>query len=182
MSVRRAMKQAVVEYLGANDGWLPEHIAITGTGGKPRPNCGDWFVGVWGAQRQWNMTTAAQVSMSVNVTLTQRFNGPVDRWDVALDELEEGFDERMDHLASILFAGQNEIRARADDLMPAGLGGFVEAPHPIYDSEPEPVRADWFHSSDDGGRNQGDGNLYGFKSTLLYGGWTFIHPVSLARL
>lgn len=179
MSVRRSMKQAVVEHV-TSQGWPDFQAAIVAAPGKPNPDCGVLFLGVWGASRQWASKTSAEVQMAVNLTLTMRIDTPSDRWSVSLDELEDGFDEVMDTLASILYQGQNEIRARADELMPAGLTGFVEAPRPLSDGEPVRCTADWWDARP--GRGEGDGLIYGFRSTLQFGGWTFIHPWNSANL
>ncbi len=174
------MKKAVVDAVAGFSGWDADTVRIVGAGGKPDPNCGNWFLGVWGGPRQWLMKTAASAGMSINLTMTMRFNGPMDRWGEGLDELEEGFDERMDALCSALFAAQNTIRAAADVLMPSGKKGFVRAPRPISDPEPQQVRADWFNA--EAGKGIGDGLVYGFAATLVYGDWTFDHPVSSAAL
>ncbi len=179
MSIRRTMKQATLEICKAEMGWLAGQVAIVRRGGKPRPDCGEWFLGIWAGTREWGMTTASYPRMSVQLTLTLKISGPIDRYDVALDEEEDGFDDHMDQLAGFLFANQNKIRERADQLMPAGCTGFVCAPRPINDPEPETVGPQWFDGAPANHRipgGIGDGDICGFRSTLIYGGWTFQHP------
>lgn len=190
MSVRRAMKQATREFLTSTGGWNLYDCAITRRGGKPHPACGEWFLSIWGGQRTSGIKTAQDYKLSINLTLTRRFSGPMDREDLALDKEEEGVDEKMDVLLSFLYSNQNEIRYRADELMPAGYGGFVTAPYPIQDMEPEEVGPQWFggtaghitrgiHRGEFAG---GDSQVYGFKANLVFGNWTFIHPVSTGQL
>ncbi len=181
MSIRRAFKQAVVEYLKEDAGLDPSSIAIVGNEGRPRPDCGELFLGVWGGSRTYGIKTAIDVSLSINLTLTKRFTGPIDRYDQALDAEADGMDDLLDGLVSLLTMHQNRIRARAEALMPPNTGGTSTAPRVLSDtSEPVPVGADWFEAGP--GTGKGGALIYGLKSTLVYGGLGIIHPVPTAEV
>lgn len=179
-SARRAFKLAIVEYLSANAGMDAGAIAIGAAPGRPRPECGEWFICVWGGSRSFGIKTALDVTQSVNLTLTKRFTGPIDRWDQALDAEDDGFDERMGALVSLLMAGQNDIRKRTAELMADGVDGTSEAPYPMNDPEPQPVGAEWFEA--EAGPGKGGGQIYGLQSTLVYGGLRITHPWDQAVL
>lgn len=184
------MKQATLQYVKQLQGWQDGDIAIVrggSQGGRPRPDCGEWFLGIWGGNMQQRGVerTSPYVNLAINLTLTRKFTNPIDRWDVSLDAEEDGISERLTTITNLLWKYQNEIRDRADKLMPVGKGDFIEAPYPVSVSDVNPVGPEWFASQpanwrQPGGR--GDGNIYGMVSTINFGGWTFQHPYSTASL
>ena len=190
MSVYRAMNQATLELIRANGGFAEEASAITRKG-KPRPGFGgDFFLSVWGGQQQWRLKTAQEVWMQNNLTLTKRFTKPHDRDDEELIQEEYGIMEQMNYLCSLLYSLQNEIRDRADELMPEGYKGFVTAPKPMSVTDAEDCGPQWFggshgHETRGSTRGQysgGDAEVYGLKTTVTFGDWSFIHPWDTGRI
>ncbi len=190
MSHQRAMNQATLELVKANMGWQDGEIAVRRSPGRPRPDAGSWFLAIWNGPQTWGLKTAQELFPSVNLTLTKRFNNPHDRDDDVLIAEEDGITEKMAVLTSTLYALQNDIRYRADELMPEGYSGFVTAPKPMSVTAAEECTAQWFggtqahetHGKTRGQFTGGDSGVYGLRMTVNFGNWSFIHPWDLGRV
>lgn len=181
MRLKGAFKLAVVEYLAENLGIDKGAVAVGAKPGKPRPDCGDLFVCVWGGGRTFGLKTGLDVTQAVNLTLTKRFTGPMDRWDVALSAEEDGFDELAGRLICLLTAGQNQIRELVAAKLPDQVDGTSEAPRVLNDPEADPVGADWFGATTQNAQ-KGTLDVYGFAATIAFGGLRVTHPWDTAQL
>jgi hypothetical protein len=189
--IKAAFKKATCQFLVETAGLDDGAIAIVGKPGKPRPNCGPWFYGVWGGGRAWQMKTALDALVNVNITITKRLEQPLDRLDDALDAECDGIDEAVGRLITLLWNGQNLIRsmtaALMDDGVPTildGVGGSSdgtsEAPRVLNDSEPDYCGPDWFSSPPVGGPEALQ--VYGLQATVVFGGLRITHPWDSAVL
>ena len=150
--------------------------------GRPAPLAGKWFYAVHQGPRSNNLLTGDASTFGVQVTITGRANEPFDRLGTDHVELVSGLDDRADAVWNAVFRNQWGVTPPgvmniANTYLPASSYPWVEALYPTGMTVAEPVRADWFSSSDEL-QGRGKGNAYagaslpfvGLKIVVSFGG------------
>lgn len=148
MRVRSALKRAVRDALREFCNFADTECDITPPPGQPFASAGKWFVAVWDGTRSWEHSGSVMTRLSVNITVSLKINAPHDRIgnkEIDLSEQQEGLNDRVGRICSMLFAQQWVISQYFNNFLGTQFNGMLEAPRPISDGPPEECTAEWFH-------------------------------------
>ncbi len=179
MRLRAALKRAVRDAIRQYCGFAEGECDITPPPGKPHPRAGRWFVAVWDGPRSWEHSASLMMRLSVNITVSLSVgNTPTDRLGTkAIDQAsdpQDGLNERVGQIATMLYSQQWSIAQQADNLMSAGPGnsgivnGILEAGRPLSDTGPEERPHSWWNSLQPQATTVPA--AAGYACTLTYGG------------
>jgi len=179
MRIRAAIKRAIRDAIRQNCNFKQEECDIVAPPGRPHPVAGKWFVGIWDGSRSWEHSGSVMMRMNFNVTVSMKITAPQDRIgtkELDLSEQQEGLNEVVGRISSMLFAWQWKIAAEVNSNLAAvtasSVNGILEAPRPLNDGPPEECTADWFGGIQpaDKWRTNTRGLPAGYRCTINYGG------------